>query len=587
MNITYGFGWCCWEKEWRDGFIKTTGFIPWGRNERLILIELPGGEGELRHIKKGNGESLFSFSGELCVCTTAAGTQTAEAEEFRQLFEKTKAHWKKQCQSLTIKTPEPALDHYLNGWCRYQVIACRLLGRTSRYQNGGAFGFRDQLQDTLALLPFSPKRTKEQLLRCCAHQFLEGDVQHWWHEVGKEKNRGVRTRISDDLLWLPLVLARYVSTWGDWGFLEENASFLGGEPLEPHEMERYFAAQSSQNSSSVYEHAIRAIHCVLKRGVGPHGLLKIGSGDWNDGMNQVGHQGEGESVWLTWFTVVVLTEFSELSKKKRDTDTQELCRTWGNKLRDSAENAWDGNWYLRGWYDDGKILGGHDSGECQIDSIAQSWAVFAGCDREKGDRALTSALSMLFDQHAGIVKLFTPPFDSGEQEPGYIKGYLPGIRENGGQYTHGAVWLALACFEQGRQETGWTILRTLLPQLHPYEAYQAEPYVLAGDVYSHPQHLGRGGWSWYTGSAGWYGQAVIGALLGIKIKDGNLTIVPSIPASWPGWEGEWRGDGWTLKIRVTRGKAHGLRLDGAPVDQIPLLRLSGMHLAELTLPEKT
>ena len=304
-------------------------------------------------------------------------------------------------------------------------------------------------------------------------------------------------------------------------------------------------------------------------------------------MNQVGHQGEGESVWLTWFTVVVLTEFSELSKKKRDTDTQELCRTWGNKLREAAENAWDGNWYLRGWYDDGKILGGHDSGECQIDSIAQSWAVFAGCDREKGDRALTSALSMLFDQNAGIVKLFTPPFDSGEQEPGYIKGYLPGIRENGGQYTHGAVWLALACFEQGRRETGWTILRILLPQLHPHEAYQAEPYVLAGDVYSHPQHLGRGGWSWYTGSAGWYGQAVIGALLGIKIRDGNLTIVPSIPASWPGWEGEWRGDGWTLKIRVTRGKAHGLRLDGAPVDQIPLLRLSGMHLAELTLPEKT
>lgn len=587
VNITYGFGWCCWEKEWREGFIKTTGFIPWGRNERLILIELPGGEGELRHIKKGNGESLFRFSGELCVCTTAAGTQTAEAEEFRQLFEKTKAHWKRQCQSLTIKTPEPALDHYLNGWCRYQVIACRLLGRTSRYQNGGAFGFRDQLQDTLALLPFSPQRTKEQLLRCCAHQFLEGDVQHWWHEVGEEKNRGVRTRISDDLLWLPLVLARYVSTWGDWGFLEENASFLEGDPLEPHEMERYFAAQSSQNSASVYEHAIRAIRCVLKRGVGPHGLLKIGSGDWNDGMNQVGHQGEGESVWLTWFTVVVLTEFSELSKKKRDTDTQELCRTWGNKLREAAENAWDGNWYLRGWYDDGKILGGHDSGECQIDSIAQSWAVFAGCDREKGDRALTSALSMLFDQNAGIVKLFTPPFDSGEQEPGYIKGYLPGIRENGGQYTHGAVWLALACFEQGRQETGWTILRTLLPQLHPHEAYQAEPYVLAGDVYSHPQHLGRGGWSWYTGSAGWYGQAVIGALLGIKIRAGNLTIVPSIPASWPGWEGEWRGDGWTLKIRVTRGKAHGLRLDGASVDQIPLLRLSGMHLAELTLPEKT
>lgn len=588
IRVTYGFGWICWEKEWGNGTVRTTGFVPAGKKERLLLIELPDGEGKLRHIKRGEGETLFTFFEKLCLRTKEDGTEEAGAERFWALLEETKGYWRTQCQTFTLKTPEPVLDHYMNGWCLYQVIACRLMGRTSRYQNGGAFGFRDQLQDTLALLLFSPQRAREQIIRCCGHQFFAGDVQHWWHELGEEKNRGVRTRISDDLMWLPYTLLRYVDTWGDFAILEEKVSFLDGEPLEGEENDRYFVPRSTQEQASVYEHARLAICCVLERGVGEHGLLKMGGGDWNDGMNLVGHLGKGESVWLTWFTVLVLEGFSTLAEQQGDGETRTLCDDWARRLRKAGEEAWDGAWYLRGWYDDGAALGGHNAAECQIDSIAQSWAVMASCDKEKGEAALASALEYLFDKEAGIVKLFTPPFDKGTQEPGYIKGYLPGIRENGGQYTHGAVWMALACFRSGRKEDGWELLQTLLPELHPQEIYKAEPYVLAGDVYSHPEHLGRGGWSWYTGSAGWYHQAVVQGLLGIQVKEGRLTLSPSIPAAWPGWEGEWKGEGWTLRLLVRRGEKRILKFDGQPVvDGIFLPGLSGEHQVELVWPEES
>lgn len=587
VNVTYGFGWICWEKEWGDKTVKTTGLVPWGREERLLLIELPDGKGNLQYMNKRKGETLFEIPGKLCLRTTANGTEEAAVECFQPLLEETKNCWRTQCQPFTIKTPEPALDHYMNGWCLYQVIACRLLGRTSRYQNGGAYGFRDQLQDTLALLPFAPQKAKEQILRCCGHQFLEGDVQHWWHELGGEKNRGVRTRISDDLLWLPYTLLRYMDIWGDHAILEEEVSFLEGEPLRAEENERYFVPRSTKDRSSVYEHARLAICCVLERGVGEHGLLKMGSGDWNDGMNLVGHRGQGESVWLAWFAVPVLESFARLAEQREDRETQVLCETWAHRLRKAGEEAWDGAWYLRGWYDDGTALGGRDNAECQIDSIAQSWAVIADCDREKGETALTSSLEHLVDKKAGIVKLFTPPFEKGVQEPGYIKGYPPGVRENGGQYTHGAVWLALACFRRGKKEEGWEVLRMLLPQLHPQGIYKAEPYVLAGDVYSHPEHLGRGGWSWYTGSAGWYHQTVLHGLLGLRVEGGRLTLQPSIPATWPGWEGEWRGEGWILKLCVRRGDKRALRFDGKPVDDIFLPGLSGEHQVELIWPEES
>ncbi|MDE6588839.1 MAG: hypothetical protein K2K53_00540, partial [Oscillospiraceae bacterium] len=345
---------------------------------------------------------------------------------------------------------------------------------------------------------------REQILRCCEHQFPEGDVQHWWHEKGKEKFHGVRTRISDDLLWIPYTLGRYLETWNDWNILTEQVNYLSGERLQDEEKERYFAPNPSAERGDVYTHALQAIRCVIKRGVGEHGLLKMGTGDWNDGMNEVGAKGRGESVWLTWFAVCTLEVFLPVAAHRGDEETVKLCKAWMERLRTAAENAWDGAWYLRGWYDNGKPLGSHAAEECQIDSIAQSWAVLAGADRRKSETALRTALDRLVDREAGIIKLFTPAFDNGPERPGYIKAYLPGIRENGGQYTHAAVWLALACLRLGWTEEGYELLSMLLPAKHDGMIYRAEPYVLAGDVYANPSHRGRGGWSWYTGAAGWY-----------------------------------------------------------------------------------
>lgn len=583
IRVTYGFGWARWEKRWGSREIKTTALVPWNRNARLLLVETSKG-GELKHITRGQEERLYTFDKFLCLSTDPGGTAIFPADQFSRELQTTTERWKKMCRPLTVETPEKELNHYLNGWCLYQVIACRLLGRTSRYQNGGAYGFRDQLQDTMALIPFEPKWAREQIFRCCAHQFREGDVQHWWHQLGREKNRGVRTRISDDLLWLPYALARYVETWGDDGLTEEKIAWLSGEPLAEGERERYFIPSNTREQACVYAHARQAIHLVIARGTGEHGLLKIGTGDWNDGMDRVGKEGNGESVWLTWFAVVTLEKFIPLAQKKGDLETEELCRTWVEKLRRAGEAAWNGRWFLRGWYDNGRPLGAEGTEECEIDSIAQSWAVFANTDREKREAALTAALDRLFDRKHNIVKLFTPPFDRGGQEPGYIKGYLPGIRENGGQYTHGAAWLALACFQEKRSNEGLEILKALLPSEHPQEVYLAEPYVLAGDVYAHPDHLGRGGWSWYTGAAGWYYQAALQGLLGLTVRDGKLFLVPSMPSGWTSWQGVWRTEAGHLKIRVTRGENRQLLFDGHPKEWIDLKELTGLHDIELTVP---
>ena len=586
VTVTYGFGWARWEKRWKGGVVKTTAIVPWGEQRRLLLVELPTGEGELRHITVGGENRDFPIDGRLCLSTTGAQTEAIPPEEFHAGYEATLARWRGICRTLTVETPDHALNHYFNGWCLYQVVACRLLARTSRYQNGGAYGFRDQLQDTLATLSFDPAWTKEQILRCCAHQFAEGDVQHWWHEVGEEKNRGVRTRISDDLLWLPYALAQYYETWGDDGFLSVQVKYLSGEPLKEGEHERYYVPGSSDESEDVYGHALRAIRCVLKRGTGGHGLLKIGTGDWNDGMNSVGEQGKGESVWLTWFAVVVLEGFGPLAAGRGDRDTENLCQEWAARLREAAEKAWDGEWYLRGWYDDGSPLGSCTSEECQIDSLPQSWAVLAGADGKKGKTAIHSALERLFEREAGVVKLFDPPFDRGTAKPGYIRGYLPGIRENGGQYTHAAPWLALACFRLGWNEEGRAILHALLPETHPQEIYRAEPYVLAGDVYTHPDHLGRGGWSWYTGSAGWYHQAVMQGLLGMEVKKGMLTAKPALPEDWPGWSARWKTERGSLQITVRRGQAPVTLLDGKPVEAVPLREITGAHCLEVIVAEE-
>lgn len=585
-TMTYGFGWARWEKVWPGGTVRTTVFVPWEEDRRLLCVELPQGAGELRHITKGRKSASFSFAQRLYLATGANGTSRWDGQEWDGLFSDTEERWRRQVFSLTVETPDSELNNYLNGWCLYQVVACRLLGRTSHYQNGGAYGFRDQLQDTLALLTVAPEWTKEQLLRSCAHQFEQGDVQHWWHEVGEETNRGVRTRISDDLLWLPYALGRYVETWGDLELLSMKVNYLSGEPLKAGERERYFVPAVSTKAESVYSHALRAIRCVLDRGVGEHGLLKMGSGDWNDGMNAVGAKGKGESVWLTLFAVAVLDGFLPLARYCEDKQAEELCLTWAAQLRKAAENAWDGDWFLRGWYDDGKPLGSHTSDACQLDSIPQSWAVLAGVDREKCGIALTSALERLFDQKEGLMKLFAPAYNDGPERPGYIRAYVPGVRENGGQYTHAATWAALACFRLERTEDGYDLLRALLPSTHPQEVYKAEPYVLAGDVYSHPDHLGRGGWSWYTGAAGWYYQAAVGGLLGITVKGGYLTVLPQLPDSWPGWSAQWREKDRRLNITVRRGQKRETRLDGLAVERVELRSLTGEHALEVTVEEK-
>ncbi len=587
VTVTYGFGWARWEKQWPGGGkVTTTALVPWDRDCRLLHLSLPTGSGELRYIRQGDCIAVYNLlaeSSEICLETDKNGLQKSDKLDFEKIWGETRKKWTEIVQPLKVDTPDPALNHYLNGWGLYQTTACRLLGRTSSYQNGGAYGFRDQLQDVLALLPFDPSWAREQILRCCAHQFKEGDVQHWWHEVDGERNRGVRTRISDDLLWLPYCLERYLESWNDWNILSEQVNYLSGETLRPGEGERYFVPSTSVEREDVYTHALRALSLVLERGTGEHGLLKMGTGDWNDGMNEVGAGGRGESVWLTWFAIVVLEGFRPLAAFRGDGETQTLCREWEEKLRQAAEKAWDGRWYLRGWYDNGKPLGSKDSEECQIDSIPQSWAIFAGGDGEKTGKALDSALEWLFDREVGLVKLFTPAFDEGEERPGYIRGYLPGVRENGGQYTHAAAWLALACFRTGKVEDGTDLLHALLPETHSQETYLAEPYVLAGDVYAHPDQLGRGGWSWYTGSAGWFYQAAVEGLLGITVKDKCLIIKPHLPPGWNGWSACWKRAGGSLLIRVCREERNSRVLDGVETERIPLEGLVGEHRLEITV----
>lgn len=591
--VTYGFGWARWERTWPAGPVTVTAWVPWEGERRLLLIEGKG-KGELLYSIDGRTETRFPFSGRLLLVTDPRGTGALSPEDLGEEdgLALTQSRWRELVQPLRVETPDPALDHYLNGWCLYQVMACRLLGRTSRYQNGGAYGFRDQLQDVLALRWTSPERTREHILRCCAHQFPQGDVQHWWHEVGEERARGVRTRISDDLLWLPYVLAQYVETWGDYALLDVQVPYLSGAPLEDGELQRYFSAGTSPEGNTVYGHALNAIRCALERGVGDHGLMKMGAGDWNDGMDRVGVRGQGESVWLTWFTATTLTCFIPLARRVGDAEAAGLCRDWAAALGEAAENAWDGKWYLRGWYDDGAPLGSHTCQECRIDSIAQSWAALSGMGSpDRVQEALLAAQKRLVEtkdsgveQAQFLVKVLSPPFD-GAEDPGYIRAYPPGVRENGGQYTHAALWLALALFRAKMPENGYEILKNLLPETHNRTVYKAEPYVLPADVCANPQHFGRAGWTWYTGAAGWYFQTAFNALFGAEVREGHLTVRPSIPAAWPGCSLGWKGRGWTLDIRISRGKKAGMRLDGRPVPSVPLDDLEGEHILEVTVCE--
>ena len=490
---------------------------------------------------KGGGVSVLVCGFESAETLRALADPARAAEELIRVRDS----WRTLVGRVRVHTPDPALDRMMNGWAAYQTLACRIMGRTSLYQSGGALGFRDQLQDTANLLLIAPDRAKSHILTCCARQFREGDVLHWWHD-GPAGPRGVRTRCSDDLLWLVWAVCEYVEKTGDEGLCALRAPWLEAPPLAPEERERYFRPGRSKEDSSVLDHARQAMTCVLARGHGPHGLLRTGSGDWNDGMDKVG----GESLWLTWFFVHIAGRFAGLLDRLDQTDAGRYAAA-AKEYAAAAERSWNGQWYLRGWWEDGAPLGGAGAAGCEIDSIAQSWAAFCPqADRSRVHTALEACVDRLYDRAHGLVKLFSPPFGDEGRDPGYIRSCGPGFRENGGQYTHGAVWLASALLKEGSTDVGTAMLLDLLPARHPPESWGAESWVMAADVSADSDHYGQALWSWYTGSAGWFFRVVLEDLLGIRLERGRLTVRPNLPSGWAGYEADICG----RKITVKDGK---------------------------------
>lgn len=449
-------------------------------------------------------------------------------------FEKVKKHWKHTLGNLQVETPDAAINVITNGWLTYQTISSRLWARSGFYQSGGAFGFRDQLQDVVSLLFTSPQLARNQILLCASRQFKEGDVQHWWHPpIG----RGVRTKISDDFLWLPLVTSLYISHTGDTGVLDEQVHFLEGRLLNADEESYYDLPLQSPAFSTLYDHCVRAVKHGLR--YGDHGLPLIGTGDWNDGLDKVGEHGKGESVWMGFFLYEILNQFAVTATLHHDTAFAEICKKEAQQLKVNIEkHAWDGEWYKRAWFDNGTELGSAANEECKIDSIAQSWSVLSGAgDADRVSTAMESAYKNLVQQDAGIIKLLTPAFDKSDLNPGYIKGYVPGIRENGGQYTHAAIWLIMAFAKLKDSKRVWELLNMINPVNHGITAetvatYKVEPYVIAADVYAGIQHAGRGGWTWYTGSAGWMYRLITESFLGMKQVENKLTFAPCVPKEW-------------------------------------------------------
>ena len=547
-----------------------------------IIFNLADGQERETSLRLGVGRSLGEVQNLI--------RRFRRLDASRLALEAVSAYWTRTLGAVIVDSPDPAVNVLANGWLLYQTLASRLWGRTGFYQSGGAYGFRDQLQDVMALVHAEPALAREHLLRAAAREFREGDVQHWWHPPS---GRGVRTHFSDDFLWLPYVTCRYVSCIADTGVLDERVDFLEARPIKPEEEAYYDLPNRSGESDTLYQHCVRAIEHGLR--FGAHGLPLMGCGDWNDGMNRVGNEGRGESVWLAFFLYDVLTQFEKLARARQDVVFADRCLAQARLLQGNIElQAWDGQWYRRAYFDNGEPLGSASNPECQIDSLPQSWSVLSGAgDPARSRQAMQMVDERLVRRDSRLIQLFDPPFDKSPMNPGYIKGYMPGVRENGGQYTHGAIWTAMAFAKMGQGELAWELFDLLNPIHHSatpaqINTYKVEPYVIAADVYAVSPHTGRGGWTWYTGSAGWMYRLLVETLLGVNLEGNRLILNPHLPKSWTGFKMHYRYRQAVYHLSVTRLEPDStgenqLFLDGIQQDanSIPLVDECREHLVEL------